>query len=218
MRAMLRGRALLAVMLGAVLSGCASLLPTGDTPTTLYGLQAPAEVPLVADRPGWQLIVEEPLAERALDTDRIAIYSGPHALQYFPQARWTDRAPRLVQDLIVETFENAGLQMSATRQTVGVKANVALISDLRDFEARVTAPAAEGSTVMPTVMIRLSTKLVSLDKRRVIDARTFTARGTAASDSVADVVAAMNVAAATVVSDIVVWAAAASATFAPVAD
>lgn len=202
-----------AMLAGTGLAGCTTLLPGGDAPATLYGLQAPAaDLPLVADPQGWQLVVEEPAAERALDTDRIAIYTGAHALQYFASARWSDRAPRLVQDLIVEAFENAGLQTSATRQTIGVRPTVALISDLRDFEAQVMNPSGEGSKAAPDVVVRLSAKIVSLADRRIVDGRTFVARATATSDNVADVVAAMNEAAGSVVRDVVVWAAAASAT------
>lgn len=198
-------RLIAAGCIAAVMAGCSTILPGGDTASTLYGLQAPAAGAMPLNSAGWQLMVEEPVAERALDTDRIAIYTGPHALQYFTGARWTDRAPRMLQDLIVETFENAGLHMSASRQAVAVRPNVALVSDLRDFEARVTA-GSEGP-VMPDVVVRLSARIIWLDGRKVLDGRTFEARHTAASDSVADVVAAMNIAAQSVVGDVVSWAA-----------
>lgn len=199
-------------LVSGALAGCAGLLPGGDTASTLYGLKAPTNVSVSSLNPQWQLIVEEPLAERALDTDRIAVYSGPHALQYFTGARWTDRAPRMVQDLIVETFEHAGLHMSATRQSVAVRPNVALISDLRDFEAQINATGAdgEGGAIVPEVVVRISAKIVWLDGRTILDGRTFEARGMAASDKVSDVVRAMNQAAQGVVHDIVVWSAAAS--------
>ncbi|WP_461495833.1 ABC-type transport auxiliary lipoprotein family protein [Pyruvatibacter sp.] len=184
--------------------GCSTILPGGDTASTLYGLTAPSNYTSAMSASGWQLMVEEPVAERALDTDRIAVYSGPHALQYFTGARWTDRAPRMMQDLIVESFEHAGLQMSASRQSVAVRPNVALVSDLRDFEARVT-PAGDGAATA-MVVVRLSAKVIWLDGRKVLDGRTFEARQAAGSDTVADVVSAMNVAAQSVVRDVVVWA------------
>lgn len=206
-------RVLAPTLLAVLLAGCASILPSGDTASTLYGLQAPRDYPAAMAGANWQLLVEEPAAERALDTDRIAIYNGPHALQYFTGARWTDRAPRLVQDLIVESFEHAGLQMSASRQSVAVRPNVALVSDLRDFEARIEGTG--GGPVTPEVVVRLSAKVIWLDGRRVLDGRTFEARNMAASDNVEDVVRAMNVAAQTVVRDVVTWAAATSNQIAP---
>ena len=191
--------------LASLLAGCAGILPGGDTPNTLYGLKAPSEFSAPMTGATWQMLVEEPVAERALDTDRIAIYTGPHALQYFTGARWTDRAPRLLQDLIVETFENAGLQMSASRQSVSVRPTVSLISDLRDFEARVTS-SGEGP-VTPEVVVRLSAKVIWLDGRQVLDGQMFEARQMAASDAVSDVVAAMNIATQQMVREIVIWAA-----------
>lgn len=191
--------------LAVLVAGCASILPGGDTASTLYGLKAPSDYPTLMTANGWQLMVEEPVAERALDTDRIAVYTGPHALQYFTGARWTDRAPRMLQDLIVEAFEHAGLQMSASRQAVSVRPNVSLVSDLRDFEARVT-PAGDGAATAE-VVVRLSAKVIWLDGRKVLDGRTFEARENAGSDNVADVVSAMNAATQKVVRDVVSWAA-----------
>jgi len=192
-------------VLAGVLAGCTSILPGSSPANTLYGLTAPSDFSAPMPGASWQMLVEEPVAERALDTDRIAIYTGPHALQYFTGARWTDRAPRLLQDLIVESFEHAGLQMSASRQSVAVRPTVSLISDLRDFEARVTS-SGEGA-VTPEVVVRLSVKVVWLDGRRVLDAQMFEARQMATSDAVADVVAAMNTATQQVVKEIVIWAA-----------
>lgn len=204
---------LTAGLLAVVAAGCASILPGGDTASTLYGLKAPSDYSTLMTANGWQLMVEEPVAERALDTDRIAVYTSQHALQYFTGARWTDRAPRMLQDMIVESFEHAGLQMSASRQSVAVRPNVALVSDLRDFEARVT-PAGEGAATT-MVVVRLSAKIIWLDGRKVLDGRSFEARQAAGSDNVADVVTAMNAAAQKVVRDVVVWAAETSNQAAP---
>ncbi len=190
--------------LALVVSGCASVLG-GNTPTTLYGLTAPDDYAMAFETPSWQMTVEEPLAERALDTDRIAIYTGPHALQYFPGARWTDRAPRIVQDLIVESFEHAGLHLSAGRQTAGVRPTVALISDLRAFEAVVAG--AGGENVRPVTRVQLSARVVSLEGRTILAGRTFEAQQVAASDDVADVVTALNAATQQVIRELVIWSA-----------
>jgi len=197
------------VLVAGALSGCATILG-GTTPATLYGLNAPTDYPVTYATPSWQLMVEEPLAERALDTDRIAIYTGPHALQYFTAARWTDRAPRMVQDLIVESFEHAGLQLSAGRQTMAVRPNVALISDLRALEAVLEPSDGDAGAGKPVARVRISAKLVSLDGRAILAGRTFEAKEVAASDAVEDVVLALNVAMQGMMRELVVWAAAES--------
>lgn len=198
---------LAALALLPLLAACASMLGGGGAPSTLYGLQAPQSFPAAAGpTAAWQLTVEEPIAERALDTDRIAIYTTPHAIQYFPAARWSDRAPRLVQDLMVESFELAGHRLAAGRATVGVRPDYVLVTELRDFEARL--PEGGGA---PVSAIRLSAKLVAIDGRRVVDARSFQASEQAASDSVADVVRALDAASQQVMREIVGWTVAAAA-------
>ncbi len=200
MTGLIRNLALGILLLAA--GGCTTLIGGDSTPTTLYGLKAPADIAIAGGEPGWQLMVEEPLAERALDTDRIAIHTDTHAIQYFAGARWTDRAPRMLQDLIVESFDAAGMQNSVGRQTLAVRPDYALVSDLREFSAHLV-PGESG----PQAHVRLSVKIVSLDDRSVIDGRTFDARASATSDNVADVVKALDAASNDVLRELVAWTA-----------
>lgn len=189
------------------LTACASFLPGGGgPPVTLYGLQTPAGFAASdAGAADWQMMVEEPVAERALDTDRIAIYTGGNAIQYFPAARWSDRAPRVVQDLMVESFEEAGYRLNAGRQTAGVRPDRVLVTELRGFEARMPETGNDAGAA-PDAVFRLSARLISLDGRRILGARSFEAREAAASDGVADVVRALDAASQAAMRELVAWA------------
>ena len=42
-----------------------------------------------------------------LNTARIAMNDSPIELRYFERANWTDFAPKMVQTLMIESFENS---------------------------------------------------------------------------------------------------------------
>lgn len=198
------GRLLAVLLVAALGAGCTGgLIGPSNAPSTLYHLQAPSDFPETLDTPPWQLIIEEPLAKRAIDTNRMAIYDGPYALKYLADARWSDRAPRMVRDLITESFEYAGMQESTGRQTVAVQSNVALISDLRDFQARISS--AGTASAQAVVTVRISAKLVWLDGQTVLAGAIFKAQENAPSDTPADVAAAMNTALQQVIRELVIW-------------
>jgi cholesterol transport system auxiliary component len=47
---------------------------------------------------------------------------------------WVDTAPRLVQTLLVESFENSRKIIGVGRQSVNLRTDYALIIDLREFQ------------------------------------------------------------------------------------
>ena len=118
----LRSFAVLALGLAVALMGCGGLLPNPGPLPTLYTLTPKNtfrdDLPTVTH----QLVVEEPRAAGALATQSIAIRTDPVELQYFAGARWTERAPRLIQTLLVESFENTGKIVAVGREAIGLRA------------------------------------------------------------------------------------------------
>ncbi len=79
------------------------------------GRPAPATFDLSAPREGLRrgrgqaaLIVPEPTAIFALDSERIVVRQANGELSYLGGAQWSDRLPRLLQARIIQTFENMG--------------------------------------------------------------------------------------------------------------
>ena len=78
------------------------------------GGPAPSTFDLTAPRQGLRLtgssrsviVVAEPTAVFALDSERIVIRTSGGELTYLPRAQWSDRLPRLVQTRLIQTFEN----------------------------------------------------------------------------------------------------------------
>ena len=193
-----RRPAFLVLALSAVLAlgGCSLL---ASDPPQLFDLSPKntfdGDIPAV----DWQLVVEEPTTPNAINTDRIAIRPVQLEVQYFPGVKWTDRAPALVQTLMVESFENSGKIVGVGRRSIGLSGDYILTSDLREFEA-VSTP--QGGT---SVAVRLVLKLVRQSSGGIIASTTASATIPAASDKVADVVVAFDTALGKVLKQSVIW-------------
>ena len=158
-----------AVYLAVVLSGCEGLVPTlGGPPANLYTLTPKNTFTKELQRVRWQLVVDEPLASGGLNIDRIALRHSPTELKYFARARWTERAPRMVQTLMAESFENSGAIVAVGRKAIGLRSDYNLITELREFQAEYFE-----SDGVPTVRVRLNAKLVKQPRRAIVASRTF---------------------------------------------
>ena len=186
----------LALVLGLGLGGCSLI---ASDPPQLYDLSPKNTFDEGAPAVSWQLVVEEPTTPNAINTDRIAIRPSQLEVQYFPAVKWTDRAPALVQTLLVESFENSGKIVGVGRRSIGLSGDYVLSSELREFEA--VSDGAGGTNVV----IRLVLKLVRQSSGGIIASTTATATVQAASDGVPDVVTAFDAALGKVLKQSVGW-------------
>ncbi len=188
----------LALALSAVLAlgGCSLI---ASDPPQLFDLSPKNTFDDGAPVVDWQLVVEEPTTPNAINTDRIAVRPAQLEVQYFPGVKWTDRAPALVQTLMVESFENSGKIVGVGRRAIGLTGDYILTSELREFEA--VADGAGGASVV----VRLVLKLVRQSSGGIIASTTAAATVAAASDKVPDIVVAFDTALGKVLKQSVNW-------------
>lgn len=189
-------RALLFLTLLA-LGACTSLL-TGGTAPDLYTLSPASRFADGLPKANWQLMIEEPTAVGGLDANRVAVQPTPNEIRYFGDIRWVERAPRMIQGLLVESFERSGAVGAADRYTVGTRADYILKSELRDFQAELF-----DSAKIPTVHVRLTAKLVRGGRQDILWTRDFTARVIARASTAPSVIAAFDQALGQVMAEIV---------------
>jgi cholesterol transport system auxiliary component len=151
----------LAVAAALALAGCSTFT---SAPPSLYVLQPKTTYDTNLPTVNYQLVVTVPDAPQSLDTARIALARSPTTIDYFASSSWTDRAPVMVQDLLVESFENTKKIVSVGRDTSGLRADYVLLTDLRDFEARYY----QGTDRPPQVRVRLTAKLIKMPEREII--------------------------------------------------
>jgi cholesterol transport system auxiliary component len=175
------------------LSGCALALGGGHAPTT-YDLIAPRSFAAASKPAKWQLVVNEPTAVHALETDRIMVRPSADKVSYFKGVAWSDRLPRLVQVRMIETFQNSG----AVKAVSNSSGEYSLSTELRAFQIDASGGRAAAD-------IDIFAKLVDNKTSKVVASKGFTARVTATSDEPTAGVAALNQAFTEVLQDSTQW-------------
>jgi cholesterol transport system auxiliary component len=182
-----------------LVAGCSDLV--GQTPPQLFRLQ-PARSE-AADLPAvpWQLIVSEPIAPQGFDTTRIALSRSPVRRDYFADSAWTDRAPAMIQGLIIESFENTGKILAVGRLPGDLRADYALQTELRDFEAQY----ADANAGLPKIHVRIEARLIRLQDREIAATMSFAAEGTPARNDIDSIIAGFDDALGDVLNRLVAW-------------
>ena len=181
------------------LSACALPDLGSGPPPDLYVLSPKStfadDIPMVT----WQLVVEEPSTAKGIDTDRIAIAPSPLEVKYFGGSRWADRAPRMMQQLLIQSFENTKKIVSVGRQSIGLRSDFVLKTELREFQAEKTP---EGGTV---VRVRVNLKLVRPSLGTIVASESFESVKPANSENVPDIVQSFDDAVGAVLKRAVAW-------------
>lgn len=190
----------LAASLALLTAACGNLINVTGPPANLYNLTPKST--FVGDLPeaDWQLVIEEPLAAGGLDTDRIALRPTPTELKYFAESRWTSRAPRMVQGLLIESFENTGKIIAVGRQAIGLRSDYNLKTELREFQAEYF-----GDNPVPNIRVRINAKIVKQPRQVIIASRSFEEVFEAHDGSMNAIIEAFDEALGAVLKDVVQW-------------
>ena len=184
-----------------LLGGCAgNILPGARVePPKLYVLTPKSTFAPDLPKVGWQLTVEVPIAEAGLNTTRIALKRTPTTLEYYERANWIDTGPIMVQTLLVESFENSGRIVGVGRQSIAIRSDFALITDLREFQAEYHRGG------LPEARVRLNAKLVRMPERVIVGVTTVEKVQKAAGSDLVSVVEAFDTALGKTMKRVVEW-------------
>src|SRR3546814_5201009 len=103
----------LSVLLLGTLAGCVSL-PEREA-IQLYTPTMDSSDPTDAPGVQWQLVIDRPLSDPALDSPRIAVRPHPNELQSYAGARWTAAAPDIVETALLRSEEHTSELQSLMR-------------------------------------------------------------------------------------------------------
>jgi cholesterol transport system auxiliary component len=142
--------------------------------------------------------VAEPISERTLDTNRIAVVTNGINVDYVALAFWVDRAPAMVQSLIVQSFRNSGQLVQVGTNRDRVRPQFQLVSDLRAFQLnRGTGP--------DMVRVSLNAQLLRMPERDSVGRESFAADRAPTGSGIDAVVAAFDEALGRVMKELVAW-------------
>ena len=156
----------LAVLL-TVAGGCNVLEIPGPVPD-LYNLTPKSTFSDNLPEIKKQLTIEEPLASGGLDSNRIALYPHSTRIKFFANARWAERAPKMLQTLLVESFENTDKIIAVGRQSIGLRSDYTLKTEVREFQVEHNS---EAQTYV--IRVRVNAKLVQQPKRVIVGSHSF---------------------------------------------
>lgn len=195
----------IAILTFALVGGCAGLgtLKQAAKPNDLYLLTPKSTFSSALPRIQKQIVVEEPTATAAVNTDQIAIQPTPLQVQYLPRARWVDRAPLIVQTLLIESFENSGKVAAVGRSTVGLRADYVIAPDLREFQGIVVADPENGDKIR--IEVRMNIKVIDEYDDKIIASNSFQENVISASDQTSDLIKAFDLALGRAMRDAVEW-------------
>ena len=191
-----------ALMMGAgfplVLAGCAGVLSASKAPApTEYRLTPKLTFPDTLPRADWVLIVAEPAAEGALDSDRITVLAQGR-VDRLADVAWSDRATAMLQFLIVQAFQASGRLSAVGTDRDDLPGRYLLQSTLDAFQLE---PEGQGYAAE----VRLHARLLWLPGREVVGSQLFTRRVLATDSSNSAAITAFDVAVAGVLEDLVAW-------------
>ena len=169
----------------------------GTKELTTYDLSAPTSFDMPLGRSNAQLLVAEPTALKSLDSEMIVVRPDASEITYFGDAQWSDSLPNVLQDKLIQTFENSGRMRSVVKPGDGVVVDYKLATAIRAFEI-----SDDGR---PTAKIALSVKIINDRTGRVVSFRQFKAEAPAGSITPAKGVKALDRALDSVLKDILVW-------------
>ncbi|HAW25801.1 MAG: membrane integrity-associated transporter subunit PqiC [Gammaproteobacteria bacterium] len=144
------------------------------------------------------LRINTPQASRILASQRIAVVPQGNEISAYGSARWSDAAPALLRDRLIEAFQRDGRMPSVSNEDVNLYADLSLHSDLRAFQA----VYIDGK---PVVVITLDARLVNRNDQRTLANHRFEVRQPSADPSVESVVEAFGQASDRLSAEILEW-------------
>jgi phospholipid/cholesterol/gamma-HCH transport system substrate-binding protein len=164
---------------------------------TLYDLTAPRQFPPAERAPRGQIVVPEPTALLMFDTQKVLVRPAIDNPS-FANAMWSDNLPKMVQQKIIQSFDNSHYVGAVARPMEGLAADYQLLIDIRSFQI-VTAPDV-------TADVEFAAKILD-DKGRIINTQIFRATVPADTRDAKTAVASLDEAFGKTLAELVIWTA-----------
>jgi phospholipid/cholesterol/gamma-HCH transport system substrate-binding protein len=167
-----------------------------EKPKPIYDLTVAKSESMSAKISPASIVVMVPTAVVVLQTQRILARSNNGEITQLGNAEWSDTLPNLIQEKLIQTFENDGFLASVMLPIEQITPNYRLAIDLRSF--------AITSNPEPAADIEFSVKIMAGDGH-IVGAKLFhTIVATKAMDT-PSIVAAFNQAFDQAASELVIW-------------
>ena len=179
------------------LSSACSILPQAEN-ADVYRLPATAAARSAAAPVNWSLRVNKPITSDALNVPRIAVVPQGNVLSSYKGARWTDPAPALLRNRILDAFQRDGRVPRLSADDSNLQSDFELVGELQAFQSEYTAQGID-------VVVRLDARLVDGRSQRTLTSRIFEVRQPQADKSVPAMVAGLGQATDKLTAQLLDW-------------
>jgi len=183
---------ILTLVVCALVGGCAG----GNEIEAIYVLSAPATPPVSAGTSA-QILVPEPRALEAYGTNRIPVSPSAITLVYYPDVVLQDTVPKVMQHVLLETFQNTGRVRAVGLPGQSLLINYQVVTEIRAFQAETFGT--------DRARVSVSAKILDDSNGRVVADRVFTTVVGMPGDGPDDAATALNAAVQSLSTDIVAW-------------
>ena len=182
------------------LNACISVLPKAGPDPDIFRLSDTALPEHLASTP--VVLLEMPIAPKALRNNRIAIAQGPQDIAYAAGARWAGMVPQMAQELLNDSLL-ATQRLNVVSPREGVHPPYGLTVEVRHFEAVYD----QGTDAAPLGRVSLYAKIINRHGRTLIAQRLFSADVRARENTLGAMAAAIDAAAHQAAAALSEWAA-----------
>ena len=184
------------LLLACLLSAC-SLLPTSEQ-VQIYRLPTITSAHNQAETLNWSLRLMTPHTNQTLDSVRIAVIPEGNLITNYKGIRWSERAPVLLRDRLLDAFQTDGRLQTITSDTSTFNVDVELTSELSAFQS-------EYRNGKPEIRIILDMHLVNSQSQQVITSHRFDVRQSSINSDTKSVVQAFGLACDSLSREVVDW-------------
>lgn len=168
--------------------------------TPVYELTPPHATDKAAEPRNQTLRLDTPSANRTLHSARILIKPDAQRINAFPGGRWSDSAPVLVREYLIQALRRSGTFDAVINEHSSARSDLTLTSDLRAFHAE----QDDGAT---QVRITVEAQLIHNQTQQVLASERFELHQPSDSSDLPAVVAAFDRASEALSQQLIHWAA-----------
>ena len=146
---------------------------------------------------GRQILVPEPTALKAIDSNQVVVRVSPSEIQYLANSQWSDTLPRMVQSKLVAAFENSGRLGGVGKPGQGLAIDYQVVAEIRTFEVNTVGA--------DTANVEIFVKILNDRNGTVRAQRAFQTSIPVSGSENRDFIQALNAAFAAAGAEIVEW-------------
>lgn len=185
-----------ALCLLAMLSGCTIFPPSEPLQVYLLPSQTVAASP--AAGVSWSLRINQPQTSLALNGARIAVRPEGNQISSYAASRWSDPAPRLLRNHLLNAFQNDGRVAALSSDDDNLQADFSLGGELQAFQSEYR----QGSF---NVVLRLQARLIDNRSQRIVASQRFAVSQAVSGSQVPAVVEAFGRASDQLAAQLLNW-------------